>query len=60
MRLINKRINILRNVNVVFFGGELMLNYNILKVVVRDLDFLKEIGIKIFMFIIINGMLFFK
>ncbi|BAD86349.1 hypothetical protein, conserved, radical SAM superfamily [Thermococcus kodakarensis KOD1] len=60
MRLINKRINILRNVNVVFFGGEPMLNYNTLKVAVRDLDSLKEIGIKTSMSIITNGTLFSK
>ncbi|AIU69125.1 hypothetical protein TEU_01550 [Thermococcus eurythermalis] len=46
MKLINKRTNILRNVNVVFFGGEPMLNYDTLKVAVRDLDSLREIGIK--------------
>ncbi|GAB6134512.1 radical SAM protein [Thermococcus henrietii] len=60
MKLISKKGDILKKISVVFFGGEPMLNYDTLKVAVRDLDSLREIDIETSMSIITNGTLFSK
>ena len=60
MKLIFKKEDILKKVSVVFFGGEPLLNYTVLKKAVLDLDSIKNMGIKSTMAIITNGTLFSK